>query len=432
MAIFDNIFQTNRSEPGNRTDFYVQDLEKVKFTIDGVEREFVGGSYDGVPFFVASHDLNFGRRLVVNNMPNADTNVIQDLGRKTRGVSISAYLLGSDVFSQKQKLIDAMERGGKRPLIHPYLGPFTARGGEGTLKERELVKQFAQVDLTFVIENDSVTNKEAASRDAVLAAAVQASDDSVLADFVRLFNAVQDTTNGVVDAAADGVNSAVDGVFEARQSLRNVSLFVEKIKAIKTNLSILLGSPDLLGQALLDLVGFENEDDPDRNYKNEQNESVAGSLWSNDTPNLVTGAQSENQIRDNDNALNSLMKQGNAGQAAAVTPLVVYDSVQDAGDSIAALGTAFDGAQLAATSDGAYYSALSLQTQTQQYIAEISQDLASIETIELDYSTTAITLTYELYGSLDNLPDYLKRNRIKDPFFLPPYTPFEVLSGGDE
>jgi prophage DNA circulation protein len=427
VALFDEIFQEDRSD--QRPDYYVQDLEKVKFVIDGEEKEFVGGSFRGVPFFVESHELTTGRRLVVDNLPNADTNTIQDLGRKTRGISFQAYLLGADVFTQKQALIDAMEFGGIGDLVHPYLGRFKSYGGDLSLVEQNKVKQFARLGLTFVIRNDSVTTKESGNRDAILATAVDKSNSNVLDDFARLFQVV-DQANSVVDAAAAVVDTAVNAVFDARASLRNVALFVEKAKSIKTNLAVLLGSPRDLGSELLDLVGFENEDDPERDYKREQEESIAASSFSVETPNTNQGSASDAQTKQNDAAVNSLIKQGNATHAAKVTPSVPYSSVQDASNAIDALGEIFDSAQLAALSDGAYYSALELQTQSADYIAQISKSLATVETIELSHPSTSITVCYELYGNLDNLADFNQRNIIKDPFFLDADTPYEVLTGG--
>lgn len=428
MGLFDNIFREERTEYA--PDLYVEDLEKVTFLVDGVEREFVGGTFRAVPFFVESHELATGRRLVVNNLPNADANTIQDLGRKTRGISFSAYLLGQDVFQQKQDLINAMELGGIGNLVHPYLGRFKAYGGDLSVSENETTKQYVRLGLTFVIVNDSITAKETGSRDALLASAVENSNNSILADFEKGFS-VLDAANGVVDAAADAVDGAVNAVLDARQSIRDVALFVEKIKSIKENISFLLGAPGLLGRALLDLFTFEDEDNPDRDYKREQKESMNATAWASETPNTQTGAASDKQIQQNDAAINSLSKQGNAGQAAKITPQVAYDSVEDAGATIQALGEVFDDAQLAATSDGAYYSALQLQTQSADYIAEVSENLASVETVELDQSTTAITLVYELYGDTENLADFLKRNTIKDPFFIPADTPLEVLTGGN-
>lgn len=427
MGIFDDIFQEDRSE--QRPDYYVEDLEKVQFTIDGEVREFVGGSFRGVPFFVESHELSTGRRLVVDNLPNADANTIQDLGRKTRGISFAAYLLGQDVFRQKQALIDALELGGVGDLVHPYLGRFKAYGGDLNLSEAKSEKEYARVALTFAIVNDSVTGKETANRDALLASAVNQSNANVLEDFTKAFTVV-DQANGVVDAAAAAVDAAVDAVFSARESLRNVALFAEKAKSIKTNLSILLASPADLGSELLDLVGFEDDDATVRNYRTEQDESIAAAAFSNVTPNTNTGSASDAQTQQNDQAITSLIKQGNATQAAKITPLVTYSSVQDASRMIDALGEVFDAAQLAALSDLSYYSALELQTQSADYIAQVSKSLATVETIQLKYSTTAITLNYELYGTLENLGDFLKRNAIKDPFFLDSNTDFEVLTGG--
>lgn len=397
-------------------DPYIQDLEVVEFEINGETKTFVGGKFGNAPFFVESHDLSVGRRLKVDNMPNADTNVIQDLGRKTRGVNFSYYLLGWDILKQKQLLIDEMESEGEKELVHPYLGRFRARGGNMSLREQQLTKQFATGSLNFEIINDSITKKTTANPEKELAVAVESSNSALLAAFEKVFNIVGQAT-GVVDAANDAVLSAVNSVEDARQSLRSVAAFQEKIKEIKTNIGILLNSPLELGQALLDLVGFEDEDNDDRDYKSEQNESFVSSAFTSETENTQVQSESDQQIVSNDTAVNSLIKQGSINHASKIVPFVGYDSVNDANKAIEKFLNGFDDSRLYVLDPDSYYLALNVVTQGMNYISSISDDLAQVETISLNRPVDLLSLTYELYQTYELVEDVQKRNLIKDPFF---------------
>lgn len=418
VELLNNVLPKPRAD---QIDPYVQDLEVVEFEIDGEVKTFVGGKFGTAPFFVAAHTFNGGRRLKVDNMPNADTNIIQDLGRKTRGINFTYYLLGSDILKQKQLLIDEMESGGEKELVHPYFGRFRARGGDISLTEVELIKRYATGSLAFEIINDSITQKTSVNREKALAAAVDDSNSALLAAFETVFETAG-KAQGVVEAANDAVLNALDAVESARDSLRSVAAFKEKLREIRTNIGILLDSPSELGNALLDLVSFEDEDNDDRDYRSEQQESFVSARFTNTTANTQIQSESDRQIVDNDNAVNSIIKQGSANQAAKIVPFVGYESVNDAASSIQTFIDTFEDSRLYALDADSYYLSLNVITQSTDYISSISDDLAQVETIELNRPVDVLSLTYELYGSSvstpsEFVPDVIKRNLIKDPFF---------------
>lgn len=423
MALFDAVKELGKSfldkSGGDYSDPYVDDLEKVIFVIDGKEKEFVGGEFDGIQFFVESHELTTGRRLVVDNLPNADTNSIQDLGRKTRGVRFNAYLLGSDVFARKYKMIDAMESEGAKPLIHPYLGLLNARGWELTVSESSKEKRFVRMQMTFAVINESVTQKTGLSDTSTLIDSISDSRDSAKSAFEKAFDTVGKGL-AVVDAAEAAVDAAVETVFEARQSIRNAALFIEKIKNIRTNIEFLLGAPGFLFDALTDLISFDvGGDDDDFNVREAQTEALSMSVFSHDTNNLVHDSSADQQSASNDQAITCLMRQTSCEKAVSTIPDIEYDSVQDAGKNIESMIDALDLAQTSALDDRVYYAALKMQTASTAYISEVSENLAQIEEIQLKHSIPVLPLAYELYSTVDGYADILRRNQIKDPFFLP-------------
>jgi prophage DNA circulation protein len=404
-------------------DLYVRDLEKVQIG----DRQFVGGSFRGVPFFVESHELTGGRRIVVENLPNSDLNSTQDLGRKTRGFSFSAHLLGSDVFAQKQKLIDAMETRGAGELVHPYLGRFQALGAEYTVGEESTVKEFVKISLGFVIDVPKITNKQLKSRPGGLASAKSKNKSALIEGFKKAFK-VASMPFAVVDAAFEDVNSAVDAVSAARGSLRAVAAYSEKIKAIKTNLTYLLSQPGLLAESLFDLADFSDDTDPAPDYKREASEALAASAFVAVDPFVSSGSDSDKQIAKNSGAINCLVKQASAGHAVGLLPSIVFESVEEAGRAISAINEAIDAAQVFAIDDRAYYAALDLSTGAGGYVSQISKNLSSVELIELDEVIPVLALIYELYGATEEAGELCRRNRIPDPFFLPVGVNLEVLT----
>ena len=79
-------------------------------------------SFRGVPFVVQEGSSHFGRRNQVHEYPYRDTPWVEDLGRQARELEVKGFLVGDDVISQRQAMIDAAERKGDGELVHPTLG----------------------------------------------------------------------------------------------------------------------------------------------------------------------------------------------------------------------------------------------------------------------------------------------------------------------
>lgn len=82
-------------------------------------------SFRGVPFKVDQDEATLGRRVQVHEYPNRDKPWAEDLGRATRRFSVQAYLIGDDFFTQRNRLIEEIEKPGSGTLVHPYYGEMT-------------------------------------------------------------------------------------------------------------------------------------------------------------------------------------------------------------------------------------------------------------------------------------------------------------------
>lgn len=79
-------------------------------------------SFRGVPFFVTKVELTVGRRTVTHEYPQRDKPYVEDIGRATRKLTFTAFVVGDDYIKQVQRLIGAIEAPGEGLLIHPHLG----------------------------------------------------------------------------------------------------------------------------------------------------------------------------------------------------------------------------------------------------------------------------------------------------------------------
>ncbi|PKH22294.1 DNA circularization protein [Enterobacterales bacterium CwR94] len=175
-------------------------------------------SFRGVAFSVDSDEGSFGRRVQVHEYPLRDKPWTEDLGRATRRFTLTAYLVGQDFMTQRDRLIAAIEKPGAATLVHPFYGEMTVnvegavRISHSNREGRSCKVSFAVVEcgeLTFPvagIATASLLAEACAELDAQIAAAFSAFDLEGLADFVQ---------SGVInDAAAmlDKVSDAFDMV----------------------------------------------------------------------------------------------------------------------------------------------------------------------------------------------------------------------------
>lgn len=79
-------------------------------------------SFRGVPFEVIASGISVGRRTVVHEYPQRDQPFVEDLGRATRQIRLTAFVVGEDYIARAQALMRELEAPGSGTLVHPWLG----------------------------------------------------------------------------------------------------------------------------------------------------------------------------------------------------------------------------------------------------------------------------------------------------------------------
>lgn len=80
-------------------------------------------AWRGLPFAMAQNSVKPGRRTVLHEYAYRDTPWVEDLGLATITLSISGFLIGDDVFDQRDAMRDACDQPGVGVFMHPSLGP---------------------------------------------------------------------------------------------------------------------------------------------------------------------------------------------------------------------------------------------------------------------------------------------------------------------
>ena len=107
-------------------------------------------SFRGVPFEVDAAEATGGRRLARHEYPLRNEPYTEDLGRKARSWTITAFLIGEEYDVGRNRLLRACEADGPGTLVHPYLGELRVLVESVLEKETKQEGRVARLSLTFV------------------------------------------------------------------------------------------------------------------------------------------------------------------------------------------------------------------------------------------------------------------------------------------
>lgn len=115
-------------------------------------------SFSGAAFHVEVGGQAGGRRIALHEFPKKDTPYSEDMGRKARRLSVSAYLLGPFYTADRDALIAACEQEGPGTFVHPTLGSMQAVCDGYRCEESREKGGFCAFELTFIEAGQAPSN----------------------------------------------------------------------------------------------------------------------------------------------------------------------------------------------------------------------------------------------------------------------------------
>jgi prophage DNA circulation protein len=112
------------------------------------------GSWRGCGFVLDAGDTVAGRRVAIHEYPYRDDAWAEDLGKLPRRFSIQAFMVGDDVYQQRDAMIAACEQAGPGTLIHPTLGSIQCVLMEFQVTDRRERGRVVEVQFSFIIAGD--------------------------------------------------------------------------------------------------------------------------------------------------------------------------------------------------------------------------------------------------------------------------------------
>ena len=398
-----------------------------RVTING--RQFIGGSFRGVPFFVDGDERTGGRRRNVITFPFRDDPFVDDAqGKLPRSFTFSAYVIGDNYLAQRDALCDALEAAGPGELRHPQYGTKTAVSGPYTVSTSTADGGMARFTLDFAEAPSQrpVPEIVADPVGAVAAAADEATTASSAAlaeryDVSGMPSFALESASTAITSAAAALEAALSPLATTAQELAELG---GKLRTITDDADVLARTPngavDAIRDAITGMLGAI-QDTPG---------AVAAALSASYAVSLgvaVSGVTATRlRERVNQVALTGAIRQTFATEAARLLPLATFASIEAATSArdvvVGQLDEQIDGAD-----DATYPQLVMLRAELLRQVPG-NAIFARVVEVERRTQVPSLLLAYQLYGAVDAEEDVIARNGVRHPGFMA--GTFKVLSDG--
>ncbi len=364
-------------------------------------------SWRGVGFMVDSDELSAGRRGQVHEYPQRDKPFVEDLGRKARKITFTAFVIGPDYMDRRDQLLKAVEEAGPGTLVHPQYGSLTVSlDPEADCRFSHTRDQGGMVTVQLAFVESGELAFPTARIDTAAKAWGQADilDGAAADDFSRGF-----VLDGWPDFVADGALADLqDGIAFAQRVLGGGF----STGNLSGQLSSLLHSPlSLAGRVQSLFQGFGGG----------QGDAWALSNASAFQPSRAVSVATPSRRREADNqaAIASLFRRASLAQATRAASVTSWPVRDDALSTRDALIGGYRAEEDVTTDDTVFRALTETRLATSRDIGERAKPLPQLRAVEPPGPVPALVLAYELYESTGREGDIVARNRIIHPGFVP-------------
>lgn len=394
------------------------------------QAEIRPATFRGIAFFIARSEGAFGQRGVPHEFPNRDIPYFETLGRKARRFTVTGYVIGSDYTRQKDRMLKACQARNPGELVHPYYG--TQQVVCESLNVIEAPRDGGRANFQFVFVEAGELRFPVRSENALGSLKTQsdALSDAAGGEFTDTYSVtgvsgfVRDSVRSKVrnfttfmEARSRGLGQTTDSVNDLSFQLRGLNSDIETIIASPSLLqSSLKNSISLLASSALDFGRLFDESE--KGFEFGANDLVITKFV---TPNRT-------QLQKNDDIINRYVRTEFAIQAAIAGAQVDHASLDEALLKREGVNAQFDALAVATTDDDVYQNIVSTQARVVQSIPLEEEQLPQVVDLYNRVTKTSLSLTYQIYGDLQNEQDVIDRNRIMHPGFVMGGRNLKVLS----
>lgn len=401
----------------------------IASTLSSLSTKLRKASYNGVNFEVSNSNLKFGRRVVVHEYPQQDVPYGEDLGRATRIITMSAFIVGADYASRSKKLIEALEKPVTEPgtLVHPWLGSLKVYLSEKPQITWNLAQRLVTFNLTFVEAGQLNKPKAGTSWGDKLRAKVDSFMNEALANFDISMSDIDNLTNNI----ADVIDGSVSDVLGCLSDSPISSMFdlADTISDLANNAGSLLSQSSLdFGKEFIGALGLGSYCNSVRNWRD-----CSKGLTDVVTSPKLTYTKSDSSTDKANKAITTFSRQVMLANALGSASLIASNIDSDTDDEQEVttrsddeirqirndLLNAIEQEMINAENDdnNLYESLEELYIDTYQTLtSEILQDSELVD-VKLPTTTPLLVLAYDKYENSKRADEIARRNNIINPCF---------------
>ncbi len=391
------------------------------------------GSFRGAAFVTESHDAASGRRVVTHEFPQRDVPWAEDLGRKGKSWSITAFVIGPDYMAARDALEKACTAKGLGTLVHPFLGTLTVNCTDVRFSESTEEGGMARFTMDFVEAGEPLAADTRPDTGAAASGVADAVSERAGNRLLKRFDVsgfpafVEAGSAGLLGRFAHSAEDAAQLLGGAGKALRTfesgISMFpLGALSLVRSPLNLLASVRGIV--LAVASLGFTAQ----LRVRALRSLFVSPFSW----PVAIGATPARAQERANGAALGALVTALAAAEAVRATTEMTFPSYDEAVRHRDALGDDLDRAATRAADAGDDETAADLDALRLAMVRDVTARGASL--VRLYQFTPRVTepalvIAHRLYGAVETAAradELVVRNRLRHPGFVPGGRALEV------
>ncbi len=381
------------------------------------------GSFRGVPFLIKeTMSVEFGRKIVLNEIPDSDRRTIQDLGLFNRIFTLSVLIneaVGRDYFEARDALVNAMETPGEGILVHPSFGSVTVHPSSASFNEDLRNFGNGQFELNFSVSQKQISPVDTGDAASRLDVSGDITNNNLQTSLTSLFEVSPQFGGNTLDSIEQ-----LSGFVEVgREAVKQIGLSVDQLSAANSALNAFdITKVGLVADSLKLAEETRALFDELLNLGLEAQANIAlmrAFFGFGDDDLSLTANNRELVERNRNRAVFSQTVQAHAlAQSYRAVGLIDFSNSVALNDTRIALDSQFEKIVLDSVLTGDATNALE-DTRVTTSLFFSQQSIATFNLVDFNTPSLPITiLTYNLYNSTDNDEQLIALNDIKDVGFV--------------
>lgn len=381
-------------------------------------------SFRGVQFEVSTRNYVGGRRLATREYPKRDEPTNEDMGRKARLFTISAFLFGRAYLGARNSLLEALEQEGPGEYVDPWGLSYSVVVSKFSTTEELGKGGYVAFTIDFVEDADGghISRIDTA---ALTSGAADEAEDAYVVDFSYRFGVI-----GPDLVRSEALERAESWMDRACSLSWATPAAIRSIVNLRRQATVLMNKPAQFASGIRSTIislvgGVPLESAADGREGNRRYTATRELAAMAPERPLITPTSS--QVTINQAAFADLTSGLAVVQAARATTDMDFEVYEDAVSVRQQVAADLD-AIMSTAADPLYETLHALRAAVVRDITVRGADLARLDSLTLGTTLPALVVAHAYYGDAARESDLLSRNpAIRHPGFVPGNRALKVI-----